>query len=101
MRRSCRWNTDSSGGIHPPFALHTDSPGPVPYLEATDMPRSNVNTLRNLLLVVLCLFLDSEPTQAQGLEYIKAHYTKHEYRIPMRDGVKLFTCVYVPKDESA
>src|SRR5207244_62827 len=28
---------------------------------------------------------------AQGLEYVQAHYTKFEYRIPMRDGVKLFT----------
>lgn len=27
-------------------------------------------------------------------------YTKHEYRIPMRDGVELFTAVYVPKDAS-
>ena len=31
---------------------------------------------------------------------VKAHYTKYEYRIPMRDGVKLFTIVYVPKDTS-
>ncbi len=37
---------------------------------------------------------------AQGVEYVKAHYTKFEYRIPMRDGVKLYTAVYVPKDES-
>lgn len=36
----------------------------------------------------------------QGLEYVKANYTKYEYRIPMRDGVRLFTAVYVPKDES-
>ena len=36
---------------------------------------------------------------AQGLEYVKAHYTKYEYRIPMRDGVRLFTAVYVPKDD--
>ncbi|HEX5426088.1 MAG TPA: CocE/NonD family hydrolase [Candidatus Acidoferrales bacterium] len=28
------------------------------------------------------------------------HYTKHEYRIPMRDGVRLFTAVYSPKDTS-
>ncbi|MCA1246006.1 CocE/NonD family hydrolase [Massilia sp. MS-15] len=27
-------------------------------------------------------------------------YTKYEYRIPMRDGAKLFTTVYVPKDAS-
>jgi len=31
---------------------------------------------------------------------VPAAYTKYEYRIPMRDGVKLFTAVYVPKDES-
>ncbi len=29
---------------------------------------------------------------------VRARYTKYEYRIPMRDGVKLFTAVYVPKD---
>jgi putative CocE/NonD family hydrolase len=31
---------------------------------------------------------------------IKEHYTKYEYRIPMRDGVHLFTSVYLPKDSS-
>jgi putative CocE/NonD family hydrolase len=36
----------------------------------------------------------------QGLEYVKAHYTKYEYRVPMRDGVRLFTAVYAPKDTS-
>ena len=30
----------------------------------------------------------------------KEHYTKYEYRIPMRDGVRLFTAVYLPKDSS-
>ena len=29
---------------------------------------------------------------------IRAHYTKYEHKIPMRDGVHLFTAVYVPKD---
>jgi uncharacterized protein len=29
---------------------------------------------------------------------IRAGYTKYEYRIPMRDGVRLFTAVYVPND---
>jgi putative CocE/NonD family hydrolase len=33
-------------------------------------------------------------------DYVKTHYTKYEYRIPMRDGVHLFTSVYVPKDAS-
>src|SRR5450755_2160012 len=31
---------------------------------------------------------------------VKEHYTKFEYRIAMRDGVHLFTSVYVPKDGS-
>ena len=30
----------------------------------------------------------------------REHYTKYEYSIPMRDGVKLFTSVLVPKDAS-
>jgi hypothetical protein len=34
------------------------------------------------------------------LEYTRSHYTKYEFRIPMRDGIKLFTAVYVPKDLS-
>jgi putative CocE/NonD family hydrolase len=31
---------------------------------------------------------------------LRETYTKYEYRIPMRDGTKLFTAVYVPKDAS-
>src|SRR5688572_9045204 len=34
---------------------------------------------------------------AQGLEYVQAHYTKYEYRIPSSDGTRLFTATYVPK----
>ncbi len=32
--------------------------------------------------------------------YVRAHYTKYEFRIPMRDGAHLFTSVYVPKDQT-
>jgi len=31
---------------------------------------------------------------------VREHYSKHEYRIAMRDGKHLFTVVYVPKDTS-
>ena len=41
-----------------------------------------------------------EKPEAPAEDYVKAHYTKYEYRIPMRDGVRLFTSVYVPKDQS-
>jgi hypothetical protein len=37
---------------------------------------------------------------AQDADYVRQHYTKFEHRIPMRDGIKLFTVVYVPKDKS-
>jgi putative CocE/NonD family hydrolase len=61
-----------------------------------------------LLLTVPVLFAQP-PAQAprnlqdtikKQLEYTRSHYTKYEYRIPMRDGVKLFTVVYAPKDQS-
>lgn len=31
---------------------------------------------------------------------VRAHYTKTEVMIPMRDGVKLYTAIYEPKDQS-
>ncbi len=37
---------------------------------------------------------------AQGVDFIRANYTKYEHRIPMRDGKHLFTSVYIPKDDS-
>jgi uncharacterized protein len=38
--------------------------------------------------------------EAQDAAYLREHYTKYEYKIPMRDGVKLFTSVFAPKDDS-
>ncbi|MBS0204885.1 MAG: CocE/NonD family hydrolase [Planctomycetes bacterium] len=53
------------------------------------------------LLVVIVSGYSGEPAAfAQGLEHVKANYTKYEYRIPARDGKRLFTAVYVPKDSS-
>ena len=46
------------------------------------------------------LCAQAPPSKPPADEYVKAHYTKYEYRIPMRDGAKLFTSVYVPKDAS-
>jgi putative CocE/NonD family hydrolase len=68
-------------------------------------------TLRRSILVVL-LLLAALPLAAQQdrplseeekklADFIVASYTKYEYRIPMRDGARLFTAVYVPKDASA
>ncbi|CAN7577770.1 CocE/NonD family hydrolase [Pseudoduganella sp. LjRoot289] len=56
----------------------------------------------------LALLLAFQPPSARADEAppppdkysVREHYTKYEYRIPMRDGVRLFTTVYVPKDAS-
>ena len=32
------------------------------------------------------------------MAYVRENYSKFEYRVPMRDGIKLFTAVYIPKD---
>ena len=60
-----------------------------------------VHSLMCRLGVVVCLIAScSSDAVAQGIEHVKAHYTKYEYRIAMRDGTRLFTSVYVPKDMS-
>jgi putative CocE/NonD family hydrolase len=56
-------------------------------------------------IVAACLLLGAGSllgqAKADGPEFdVKEHYTKYEYRIAMRDGVRLFTSVYVPKDDS-
>jgi len=43
----------------------------------------------------------SEPTYGDELaKVIREQFVKYEYRIPMRDGVKLYTVAYVPRDRS-
>jgi len=42
----------------------------------------------------------AEPSGDTNAAWLAEHYTKYEHRIPMRDGVRLFTRVYVPKDDS-
>ena len=45
-------------------------------------------------------WLDAQSSDSPAEAEVRSHYTKYEVRIPMRDGVKLFTAVYVPKDTS-
>lgn len=52
-----------------------------------------------------CMLLAALPAVAQtpdeakaDREYFLANYTKSEYRVPARDGARLFTVVYTPKD---
>src|SRR6201981_250687 len=63
------------------------------------MLRGNLSFL-TLVILALAANLTAQ-SKPEAPEYdVKEHYTKYEYRIPMRDGVHLFTSVYVPKDSS-
>jgi uncharacterized protein len=77
-----------------------------------DLIDSKIKGFSNAL--ILCFALTSlaaaqrpAPSSAQAAPlvgtaveagFVRENYSKYEYRIPMRDGVKLFTSVYVPKD---
>ncbi|HJQ25619.1 MAG TPA: CocE/NonD family hydrolase [Blastocatellia bacterium] len=54
------------------------------------------------LFVIVALFnLTSRAfSQTPSADEVKASYTKTEVQIRMRDGVKLFTAIYTPKDQS-
>lgn len=62
------------------------------------MKKSTLLTL-GLLLLVSIAFAQA-PGNNPDAAYVKENYQKYEYQIPMRDGKKLFTSVYVPKDQS-
>ncbi len=54
------------------------------------------------LLPTLMLYLLTTFSYAQQVDstYVQEHYTKTTYNIAMRDGIKLYTIVYTPKDRS-
>lgn len=58
-----------------------------------------------LLLALFALsFAQAQDTSGQteiDAKWFKANYTKAEYMIPMRDGVRLYTAVFVPKNKKA
>lgn len=60
--------------------------------------------LRKPFALLLAAFAPAAVAQDKANEskmaWLAENYTKFEYRIPMRDGVRLMTRVYVPKDES-
>jgi putative CocE/NonD family hydrolase len=63
-------------------------------------PAKMIPGLLFALLIALPANVLSQTAAPQGVDAVRARYTKYEYRIPMRDGVHLFTAVYVPKDAS-
>ena len=58
-----------------------------------------ITLFATLLFAVMALAQTA--TDTINAKWFKAHYTKAEYMIPMRDGVKLYTAVYTPKNKRA
>ncbi|WP_026450138.1 CocE/NonD family hydrolase [Aequorivita capsosiphonis] len=55
--------------------------------------------MKHLKMTFLFLFIIAA-SFAQEENYVKENYTKTETTITMRDGIKLFTVIYAPKDTS-
>jgi uncharacterized protein len=53
-----------------------------------------------MFVAAVMLLAAGRQAMAQTAEQVRAQYTKYEYMIPMRDGVRLFTAVYAPKDRA-
>ncbi len=49
------------------------------------------------ILYILSIYISAN-AQTINEQWVKDNYTKKEYTIMMRDGIKLFTSVYAPKD---
>ena len=68
---------------------------------ASAVPQGSVgtaNTSNSLVNGIAPAVPPGRGGRAAQVQYVSSNYVKSEYQIPMRDGIKLFTSVYVPKD---
>ncbi len=59
-----------------------------------------MNFKKNTLTTFLLFFITSTLIFAQEVNFVKENYSKSEQMVEMRDGIKLFTVIYSPKDTS-
>ena len=64
------------------------------------MQKTAVPLFFRYLVAVSTLIILASTVRAQDNDYVKTHYIKKDVRIPMRDGVKLYTVIYIPKDST-
>ena len=64
------------------------------------MAKAGMRYSKTICFVATLVMLAASSTVAQNAASVRERYTKYEYSIQMRDGVKLFTQVYAPKDTS-
>ena len=60
------------------------------------MRRIRYAILTGFALVVLIYFVRAQTSGFSGI--VESRYFKQEFQVPMRDGVRLFTAVYSPRD---
>ena len=56
--------------------------------------------MKKICLFLLVIISYNAIAQNEDSAWIVNNYTKKEITIPMRDGIKLFTSIYIPKDNS-
>ena len=56
--------------------------------------------IKVFLFLTILIVAVSNISYAQDNQFLENNYTKKEYRISMRDGIKLFTSVYSPNNKS-
>jgi putative CocE/NonD family hydrolase len=54
--------------------------------------------MRIILFIIILLTGITANAQQQDSTWLRDHYTKTEQYIPMRDGVRLYTAIYSPRD---
>ena len=63
--------------------------------------KSIINSLfTGAFLSILLISCNGSSSSESSENYVKTHYNKTETTITMRDGIKLFTTIYSPKDTS-
>jgi predicted acyl esterase len=50
------------------------------------------------MILCIAVAIAVRPVLSQDSLYVRQHYVKREVMVPVRDGVRLFTSMYVPVD---
>ncbi len=53
-----------------------------------------------VLFLAIGISLAAQNPTPPNADKVRERYTKYEFLVPMRDGVRLFTSIYAPKDTS-
>ncbi len=64
------------------------------------MKKHNIKLIPELALLAFFILLLFGNVYSQGNYILKEHYNKREHMVAMRDGIKLYTQVYIPNDKN-